>query len=227
MDFQSITDREQFFTLLQFLAYAQNLEYNVDYLGSTPFRQVSVIVKDFITYKKVSNNYYQLKKMVDFFDNLQKNLLIKFFSSHEYRSLVVIPEVKLKRGKYNSWIADVWITEELFYYTHPFLFPDFLKKQLTKDRFETQFKVIQTFSSIDVEKVFNIEEFFEKYPSVLSNSQKTRIKKYFIELIQILEKNQLIKSKFKVIDGHKLVEVEQLVPNKISQGFVVYEKLII
>ena len=98
MDFQSITNRKQFFTLLQILAYAQNLEYKVDYLGSTPFRQVSVIVKDFLTYKKVSNNYYQLKKMVEFFDNLQKNFLIKFFSSHEYRSLVVIPEVKLKRG---------------------------------------------------------------------------------------------------------------------------------
>jgi hypothetical protein len=59
----------------------------------------------------------------------------------------------LEKGKQNSWIAKVWIAEELFYYAHPFLFPDFLKpklRKLTKNELEVQFKIIQVFSSVGI-----------------------------------------------------------------------------
>jgi hypothetical protein len=92
--------------------------------------------------------------MVLFFDELQYNSLIKFFNDSYYRSLVTIPEVKLTKTKKNAWVAEVWIAEELFYYAHPFLFPDLLKRKLTKHQFEVQFHVIQVFSSIDIEKLF-------------------------------------------------------------------------
>lgn len=72
--------------LLQFLNYAQNLYYERGALGSTTYRQVIFQVKDFLEYQKKSNNYYQLKKLIDFFDELQINLLIKFFSDKKYRS---------------------------------------------------------------------------------------------------------------------------------------------
>ena len=66
--------------LLQFLNYAQNLDYERGALGSTAYRQVIFQVKDFLEYQKKSNNYYQLKKLIEFFDELQTNSLIKFFS---------------------------------------------------------------------------------------------------------------------------------------------------
>ena len=66
--------------LLQFLNYAQNLDYQRGALGSTTYRQVIFQVKDFLEYQKKSNNYYQLKKLIEFFDELQANSLIKFFS---------------------------------------------------------------------------------------------------------------------------------------------------
>jgi hypothetical protein len=47
MDFTTYTNRQQFFTLLQFLVYAQNLEYQADSLGSTDYRCVSFQVRDF------------------------------------------------------------------------------------------------------------------------------------------------------------------------------------
>ena len=49
--------------LLQFLNYAQNLDYERGALGSTAYRQVIFQVKDFLEYQKKSNNYYQLKKL--------------------------------------------------------------------------------------------------------------------------------------------------------------------
>ena len=68
--------------------------------------------------------------MLKFFEELQKNSLIQFFSDTKYRSLVTIPEVLFDKGKQNSWIA-----EELFYYPHPFILPDLLKAKLTKYEF--------------------------------------------------------------------------------------------
>lgn len=99
----------------------------------------------------------------------------------------------MEKGKQNTWIANVWIAEELFYYAHPFLLPDLLNRKLTKYQFEVQFKVIQVFSSVDIEKHFSIEEFFHHYLSVLSNHDKNKMKEYSIQLIQLFEEHQLIK----------------------------------
>ena len=54
--------------------------------------------------------------MVEFFNELQTNSLIKFFSNQKYRSLLTIPEVNLQKGKQNSWTVEVWIADELFYF---------------------------------------------------------------------------------------------------------------
>jgi len=163
--------------------------------------------------------------LLDFFDELQINSLIKFFSDTQYRSLVTIPEVKLEKGKQNTWIANVWIAEELFYYAHPFLFPDLLKRKLTKHQFEVQFKVIQVFSSVDIEKHFSIEEFFHQYPSVLSNQDKNKMKEYFIQLIQLFEEHQLIESTYKVGSTKTLYQTNKLTSQNISKGFIIYERL--
>lgn len=218
-------DRKNFLNLLQFLVYAQSLDYQIDSLGPTSYRQVVFPVKDFLKYKKESDNYYQLKKLLEFFDELQTNSLIKFFSDTQYRVLVTISEVILEKGKQNSWIAKVWIAEELFYYAHPFLFPDFLKpklRKLTKHELEVQFKIIQVFSSVDIQKTFDIKDFLQTYPSILFNQDKTKIKNYFIQLIQILQEYEIIDSKYTIISDGKLYQTDQLTPSNISEGFIVY-----
>lgn len=48
--------------LLQFLNYAQNLDYERGALESTSYRQVIFQVKDFLEYQKKSNNYYKKQK---------------------------------------------------------------------------------------------------------------------------------------------------------------------
>ena len=227
MDFTSETNRKSFFTFLQFLRYAQDLDYETGFLGSTPYRRLIFPVQDFLKYKKESNNYYQLKKLIEFFDQLQSNSFIKFFSDTQYRSLVTIPEVQLEKSRRNSWIAKVWIAEELFYYKHPFFFPDLLQRKPTKHEFEVLFKIIQVFSSVDLEKTFYIKEFLQNYPSTLTNKQITKIKKYFLQIIQIFQEHQLIDSNYKIISNGKLYDKDQLTSRTISEGFVVYEKLYI
>ena len=178
-------------------------------------------------YRKLSSNYYQLKKLIEFFDELQTNSLTKFFSNQKYRSLVTIPEVNLQKGKQNSWTVEVWIAEELFYYAHLFVLPDLFQRKLTKHQFEVQFHVICTFSSLDIQKIFYFEEFLQAYPSTLNNQQITSIKPYFIQLMEIFEEHKLIESSYQVLVDDKVYHVDKLLPNNISQGFIVFEKLLV
>ena len=212
---------------MQFLVYAQTLNYKIDSLVTTSYRLVQFRVQDFLKYTKLSSNYYQLKKLIEFFDELQTNSLIKFFSNQKYRSLVTIPEVNLQKGKQNSWTVQVWIADELFYYAHPFVLPDLFQRKLTKHQFEVQFHVIRTFSSLDIQKTFYFKEFLQAYLSTLNNQQITSVKRYFIQLMEIFEEHQLIESSYQVILDDKLYHVDKLLTNNISQGFIVFEKLLI
>lgn len=160
--------------------------------------------------------------MIEFFNELQKNSLIRFFSDKAYHGLVTIAEINLNKGQYNSWVA-----EELFYYSHPFLLPDLFQKKLTKHEFNIAFQVLRIYSSVDIEKIFDINHFFQTYPSTLNNKTKTEIKKYFIKCIQILEEHELIDSKYKIISKGNRLNTVKLTNMNISKGFIVYEKLFI
>ena len=225
-NFSKLSERRHFWNLLQFLVYVQELSYQTDYLGDIQYRQVTFPVQHFLEYKKESNNYYQVKKILQFFDELQTNSMIKFFTNNYYRSLVTIPDVKLFPGKQNRWTAEVWIAEELFYYAHPFFFPDFFQQKLTKHEFEVLFKVIQTFTSEEnLEKVFSIKDYFKNYQSTLNNSQKIKIKNYFIQVIQQLKEDDLIENNYKIIrEGHPF-NTNKLTSKNINEGFIIYEKL--
>lgn len=227
MDSQTEVNRQDFFTFLQFLAYAQSLDYEKGSLGMTHYRQVKFSVRDFLEYQNKSNNYYQLKKLVIFFNQLQTNSLIQFFSDNQYRSLVTIPEVNLEKDTNKSWLATVWIAEELFYYVHPFLLPDVGEQKLTKHEFAVYFKVIQVFSSVNVEKVFSVKEFFDNYPSALTNQQKTKMKKTFIQIIEKFKKYKLIEPTYKIILDGNSYKKDKLTSSSISEGFIIYEKLAI
>ena len=85
------------------------------------------------------------------------------------------------------------------------------------------FKIIQVFSSVDLEKTLYIKEFLQNYPSTLTNKQITKIKKYFLQIIQIFQEHQLIDSNYKIISNGKLYDKDQLTSRIISEGFVVYE----
>ena len=166
MDCVTHSNRKNFFTWLKFLVYAQKLEYKTASLGSTSYRRVTFEVKTFLEFLDLSPSHYRLKKLVGFFDDLQNNSLIKFYTNTAYRSLVTIPEVNLYKATNKSWIAEIWIAQELFDYPHPFLFPCLSESKLSKHQLEVRFEVIQVFSSLEIEKKFLIKEFLENYSAV-------------------------------------------------------------
>ena len=116
---------------LQFLVFAQTLDFKIEYLSSTAYRQVIFKVQDFLTFQNPtfkSTNYYQLRKLLNFLIELQTGALTTSFTDTKFQSLTIIPKVKLtKCKKQKCWIGRVWLVEELYSYNYPFLIPDFFK----------------------------------------------------------------------------------------------------
>jgi hypothetical protein len=219
---------------LSLLDDRKNLDFKIDSLGEPPYRTryrlLIFRIQDFLKFQNPmvkSTNYYQLKKVKEFFNQLQRNSLVTSFTDNQFRSLVTIPEVRVSKSKKqkNSLIARVWIAEELFYYNYPFLLPDFFRNKNTKDEFQVQFEILKVFSSVSIQKEVFIKEFLDSYPSVLSNQRRTKIKKLFIQLVGRLKENDLIESNYKIISNGLLVDVDQLTTSNIRQSFVLYEKL--
>jgi hypothetical protein len=224
-----LMDTRIFVSLIQFLNYAQHLDFEIEYLGSTAYRKVVFKLRDFLEFQDPSvklTNHYRLTKMKEFFQQLQSGLYITLFNDARFQSLVLLPKVQFERCSTQKFlIAKVWLVEELFYYNYPFYLPNFFQQKLTKYELEVQFKLFQVFSSVNIEKEIFVQEFFKSYPSVLDNQQKTKIKECFIELVKVLKKHYLIESKYKIISNSGLYHTQELTARNISEGFLIYEKL--
>ena len=183
-------------------------------------------LQDFLQLQNKSNNQYQLAKIKNFLKELQTGILLTSFSDTHFQSLVAIPQVKLEKcPKQKYWIGRVWLVEELFYYTYTFYLPNFFQQKLAKDELEVQFKFIQVFHSLSIEKEFFIQEFLSSYSSVISNQRANNIKKYFIQLVQLFKDHDLIEDNYKIISNGYYYPTKELNTRHISEGFVIYEKL--
>ena len=162
-----LSDPKKFVMLLQFLTYAQQLDFKIDFLGDTSYRTVHFRIDHFLKFQNPtikSTSYYKLKKARLFFEELQNATFLTSFSSTQFQRLVAIPKVKIiKSKKLKCWIANIWLVEDLFHYKYPFLLPDLFRRRISKDEFDVAFEVMKTYSSVSIQKTFFIKEFLASY----------------------------------------------------------------
>jgi len=65
-----LADTRNFVMLIQFLNYAQNLDFEVKYIDQIPYRVVVFRLQDFLQVKNKSKNQYQLVKVKKFINKL-------------------------------------------------------------------------------------------------------------------------------------------------------------
>ena len=167
---------------------------------------------------------YFVCKVKHFLKKLQTGILCTSFSDTHFQSLAAVPLVKFTKVQ-KFWLVRVWVAQELFYYQYPFYLSYLFQTKLKKYQFEVQVHVFKTFSSKNIEKVFLIKEFLQNYTSRLSNQQKTKVKEYFIQSIQLFQQYDLIENNYKIISNGFLLPTDLLTSKNISEGFVIYEKL--
>lgn len=74
---------------IQFLNYAQNLDYTIADWDGVSYRKVTFIVRDFIIYQNPtisSKNRYQLQKTKEFFRDLLTGAIIDSFQNNCFRT---------------------------------------------------------------------------------------------------------------------------------------------
>lgn len=216
--FKEFQDKSDLITFLQFLVYAAQLPYEAGFLGSTYYRLVNFRIWDFLEYTQRSRNNYQLKKLIRFFDQLQRNSLIQYFIDDYYRGLVTVTEVQLYKNNQKAWVAQIWLAEEFFHYLHPFVFEDLFKNKLTKDQFQVLFQIIQVYSSQDLRKEFHFKQFLDTYTASYSNQRKTRIKQYFIKYLSILQEQQKINKQVLLLPSNQVYQINKLTISNLSRN---------
>lgn len=224
---RKIEDQKKVVQFLKFLVYAKDLDYVTHSLGSTRYRCVSFRFQDFLKFQEPNSgviSYYRVKKLKEFWKELQTDFLLSMFRDYTFQKLISIPKVEFWK-EHRHWMAKVWIVDELFYYNYPFAFPDMFQGDISKTKFAVQFEIIRVFSSLGLEKRFDLKAFISMYPSTLSNQNIRQIKDLFIESVEILQHNNLIQPRFKILRNGNLEPVNNLTPKNISEGFVLYEQL--
>ena len=222
IDYKLLKEKQHLITLLRLLAYVKKLKYTTKSLTSE-FRRYRFPLRDFLNYSNLTPNYYQVKKLKTFFDLVKKNFIIESFSNKHYRMLVNVPEVSVYKSEQNILMVEIWIAEELFDYLHPFLFSDFFQQKLTKHQFQVLFEIIKNYSSIHFRKEFNITQFLDNYPSVLSNQHKRQIQEYFIHYLKILHQEEKLQDKVLDLSSNKVFQITNL--NSSYSQIAVFENI--
>ena len=101
-----LADSRNFVTLIQFLNYVQNLDFEIKYIDQIPYRVVIFRLYDFIQLQNKSNNQYQLVKVKHFLKELQTGILLTSFSDIHFQSLVSVPLVKFTKFQ-KFWVGRV------------------------------------------------------------------------------------------------------------------------
>lgn len=221
IDYQQ--DTNNVLTFLRFLIFVRDLDYKNEFLGNTAYRCVFFELKDFLSFMNLPLNSYQFKKLKVFINNLQKNFIIEKFSDQYFQSLVSVPKVEI--FKENRVVkGKVWVVEDLFNYNYPFCFPDLFKSKLTKYQLSVIFEIIVKFSSLGLEKHFDVNHFLLTY-STLSNHDCYIIRRHFIQYINLLVEHNIIEKRFHISKNGVYYETTRLTTRNIVEPFVIYEIL--
>ena len=228
----SFLEPKKLIMFLKFLKFTTSLNYKTEILDGDSYRIIIFRVKDFLdvshSHYNSQDEYYKMKKTRDFLRDLQQNLFIRCFTDDYFKSLVTIPKLEVyKCKKSRCWLTRILLLERLFDYQYPFKYPDLFEKEnikLNKDQYFVRFQFIRVFSSKSATKTFDLRELFQQRP--VSNKRICDIKRIFIELTQEFYQFGLIYPKAKLMLHNDYINIEDLTTFNISDGFIIYEKIV-
>ena len=221
--------KQHLIRLFQLLAYLKTLDdYDVANLMSK-FRRYKFPLREFLYFANptIKVNQYQLTKVIDFFNSLEHNLVLKFLSDKDYRMLVTIPEAYAIKVQ-NQWIAEVWVADKIFNYLEPFLFSDYFKQnKMSVDEFSVLFQIIQNFSVTNLRKDFDISKL---NTSKLNGTRNKKIKEMFVRYLKNLQEEGKIQEQVlfplqSESNTNRLIHISDLNPERLMEPFVIFEVL--
>ncbi len=141
----------------------------------------------------------------------------------KYRSLITIPIINIRKID-QHWETEIFIADNLYNYWLPYIIPDIFNSKLSKHEFDVRFKILESFLTQGIRKKLDINKFFSNY-SKLSNSNKTKVKKYFINGLEKFQRHGLIENNFKILAHDVWLEKQNLIESDIKNRIYFYEKI--
>ena len=210
IELRSFAEKERFFYFIQFLSFIQN--YKRSKLKDREVYQIVFPVIDFLRFSgRDEKSHYQRTKILKIIQSFQTlDPILEKLSKDCFRSSVLFPTLQIeKKGKRKTWVVTLDIVETLYSYTYPFVFPASFRTYQNKYDLQVKIEILKSFASVEVEKRIYIRDIYGS--KVLSNGEKTRIRKIFIELFNELKKNKYIQPTFKLISSsEKMKQTNQL-----------------
>lgn len=118
------------------------------------------------------------------------------------------------------------IAQELYFYKYPFYFPKAFLNYQNKYQLQAQLSFLLAFSVLEIEKVFDVEEFLDQFD--ISNSNLRKVRSYLLQTFVLAEDFKLIENEFVlVLKTNKVKTVTQLTTNLISRTKSIHLKELI
>lgn len=222
-NFTSYDQQIKFFRLLQFLSFSRNKPFVIQHVLKQTYYVIEFPVHEFLHFIKVKNeSYYQFKKVKQFLQSLQKETpFVTTFTESVFRSATSFPYVELQK-QHKVLVARVAIAKELYLYDYPFSFPSSFLSYTNALQLQVKLKLIQTFSTHQLQKVFHLDTFLNHYKHISSQKQ-VQVKNYLIDEFNQLKKDKRIQTTFKIIHKNLTVtEVDTLTLKIFKQAQTIY-----
>jgi hypothetical protein len=93
------------------------------------------------------------------------------------------------------------------------------------DEFQVLFEIVKIFSSSNIRKEFNIQEFLDSYPSTLNSKRKKTIKEYFIRYLKVLHEQQKLQNQALLLPSNHTCSINQLNSTHLYQTLIIFESI--
>ena len=204
------------------MSYIRQLDYSFSFLVNQEYLIISFKLTDFLEFIGANKNHYQVQKLGKFLRSLQTlPLMLSTISNICFQSINIFPYLKVFKKK--SWYVQLAIAEEFYFYKYPFYFPEGFLNYQNKYQLQAQINFLLAFSVVEIEKVFDVEEFLNQFD--ISNSNLRKVRRCLMQTFVLAEDFELIENEFVLVMKTKKVKtVTKLTTNLISRTKLIHFK---
>ena len=198
-------EEERLFHLLQFLSFIKSLkldlldDYQVYKIKKQSYYGLRFPLNQFMKFIGIkSTSHYNREKLLLYFYQLQTlGPLVKIFSNMAFKSYVCFPYVECINPSGNSWLIEVLVAEELFYFAYPFRLTKSFLHSKSKNDLRLKIRLLKSLAVSSTKKKLDLEEFFNGINA--RNHSLIQIKKKLIQLLRELAENYIIQNEIEIL----------------------------
>jgi len=226
---RSISDKANFYRILQFLSVTRNWNFKQDILNGELYYTFNFPLVDFakqIDLHPLDN--YNRKKLLQFFNQLQKfTPIYQCFTDFEFRNSLIFPVIRIENrtSNHTKIMIHITVSESFYKIRYPFYFTKTFNNFGNTYDLKLKTAIIESIShEVSSRKILYIEPLFDR----LNNKNKTAMKNNLIQQFQHLINEGFIHNEFHLLQkDNQMIQVNKLTIELINstKQLIFYENI--